>query len=410
MKVAIISSGFLPVVDGVTVTLMNRLHRLSEWGHQVLLFCPDYSSLEKIYPNWRDYTGNILPGVKEISLSSESLMGLDFERNVTRESYQTVLQELEKFQPDIIHVDEPERLFVGFWKIPGIKFAKQKHIPCVSFYHTNFLDYGQDYFATPIWLDLILKWIFQFPLAWIYHSYDATLVSGEITYKKLAKMGIKNIIQDKLLGVDIEKFNSEIKQKKFFEISYKLPEIDKKLKLIFLSRLTPDKGWHFTINAFSRLFQEISSDNLAIIIAGDGAMRDEVEKKLGKLTVNVYFLGRVNPDKVPELLINCDIHITASEKETRGLTVLEAFAAGRPVIAPRAGGIIDSIQDGWNGFLYHPQDSKDFVQKLKLLINNPALREFMGARGKEYIAEYSWDNAVKNLLKIWEEQIALYRI
>jgi len=45
MKIAIITSGFLPIIDGVTVSGMQRLKRLSQWGHEVILFCPDYSSV-----------------------------------------------------------------------------------------------------------------------------------------------------------------------------------------------------------------------------------------------------------------------------------------------------------------------------------------------------------------------------
>lgn len=406
MKIAIISSGFLPVVDGVTVTLINRIYRLSKDGHQVLLLCPDYSSLEKIYPNWRKYTGNILPGVKVINLPSNSLMGLNFDRNVTKQSYQILLEKLHEFQPDIIHVDEPERLFVGFLKTPGVDFAKENHLPCISFFHTNFLEYGKDYFSTPAWLDIILKWIFQLPLAWIYNQYDATLVSSSITAQKLSRMGIKNVVRGSFLGIDLAQFNRDLRREQFFEDRYNISDIAQKVKLVFLGRLTPDKGWKFTINAWFEMANKVDFKNIAVIIAGDGSMRDEIAKKLGKLTPNLYFLGRIPHEDVPALLVNCDIHITTSEKETKGLTILEAFAAGIPAIAPRAGGISDSIQDGWNGFLYEPQNCDDFTKKLKQLIDDPNLRKIMGARGRDYIVEYSWDNAVKNLLQIWEEKIA----
>jgi glycosyltransferase involved in cell wall biosynthesis len=405
MKIAIISSGFLPVVDGVTVTLINRLQRLSQWGHQVLLLCPDYSSLEKIYPNWRDYTGNILAGVKVINLPSDSLLGLDFERNVTRKSSQILWQELQNFQPDIIHVDEPERLFFGFLKIAGVAFAKKNNIPCASFFHTNFLEYGKDYFNTPAWLDEILKRIFQFPLSWIYNQYDVTLVSSSVTCQKLARIGIKNLLQGDLLGINIEQFGFDLRNDNFFENKYKLSNIAKKVKIVFLGRLTPDKGWKFTINTLTKIAQEVNLEQIALIVAGDGIMRHEIAQKLSKLTANIYFLGRIYPDDVPALLINCDLHITTSEKETKGLTILEAFAAGIPIIAPRAGGIIDTIQDGWNGFLYEPQNYDDFATKLKLLIEDANLRQVMGTKGREYVSKYSWDRAVKNLLKIWEEQI-----
>lgn len=76
MKIAIITSGFLPVVDGVTITVFQRIQKLSQLGHQVLLFCPDYSALPTIYPHWKDYTGDILPGVRVINLDSTAFTGL----------------------------------------------------------------------------------------------------------------------------------------------------------------------------------------------------------------------------------------------------------------------------------------------------------------------------------------------
>jgi len=266
----------------------------------------------------------------------------------------------------------------------------------VSFFHTNFLDYGKDYFNPPHWLDAIIKKLLKIPLAWIYNEYDLTLTSSKITAQKLTKLGIKNVLQGDLLGVDIKAFEDNIRDRSF-------PE--QKVKIIFLSRLTPDKGWKFAIAAFSKMAKEIDLSKITFIIAGDGIMRDEITKSLEKLNLDVHFLGRISPDEVPSLLANGDIFVTTSEKETRGLTVLEAVAAGIPAIAPRAGGVIDSIEDGWNGFLYEPQDSNDFIDKLKLLIENSALRETMGARGKAFVAEHSWDSTVKNLLKIWQDQM-----
>ncbi|HEY9770711.1 MAG TPA: glycosyltransferase [Coleofasciculaceae cyanobacterium] len=149
MKIAIIASGFLPIIDGVTISGWQRLQILSQQGHEVRFFCPDYSSLSKTYPDWQDYTGDILPGVRVINLTSNSLVGLDYEPNVTRNSYQSVLGELKRFQPDIIHIDQPERLYVAFWRIAGLDYAKQAGIPCISFFRTNFLDYLADYFPLP---------------------------------------------------------------------------------------------------------------------------------------------------------------------------------------------------------------------------------------------------------------------
>jgi glycosyltransferase involved in cell wall biosynthesis len=405
MKIAIVSSGFLPVVDGVTVTQLHRLQKLSEYGHQVMLFCPDYQPLANIYPNWQDYTGQIYPGVNIINLPSTPFADLEFERNVSQASYKIVLEELEKFKPDIIHVDEPERLWLGFFKVPGIDYAKRAGIPCVSFFHTNFVEYLEDYLPIPSSLIKGLQFVMKRHRRGIYNSYDATLVASRVTAEKLAKTGVKNIICGQFLGIDTETFSSVVRELTFFERKYNISGIDNKIKLIFLGRLTPDKNWQFTLNALSHYSKSINFANFALIIAGDGDLREQISTHLNQLTPNVYFLARIPPADVPELLINSDLHVTTSEKETTGLTVLESFAAGIPVIAPRAGGFIDTVEDRQNGFLYQPGNSNDFIEKLKLLIENSQLRQKMGARGKEGVSQYSWERAVMNLLKVWEGEI-----
>lgn len=407
MKIAIITSGFLPVVDGVTVSGYYRIQKLSEWGHQVLLFCPDYRALAHLYPDWQNYTGEILPGVRVVNLASTPFF-VDFERNVGWWSYPTLLRELDRFQPDIVHVDEPERLFIGFWRVPGVKWAERAQVPCVGFFRTNFLEYLEDFFPLPPRAIATLKWMVKKLILFIYNSYDATLVSSRVTHEKLVQLGINNALYGNLLGFDADRFQPQLRQPDFFSDHYGL-KLEQQVKLIFIGRLTADKGWEFTFHACERVAQLVNMDNLAFIVAGDGPLRPEIEQRLGQLTPHVHLLGRVSPERVPALIANSDIHVTTSEKETRGLTVLEAFAAGIPVLAPRAGGVVENIHHGSNGFLYTPQDSEDFAQKLKLLVENPSLRQEMGRNGRQGLEKYSWDNTVQNLVTIWEAQIAKTR-
>lgn len=405
MKIAIITSGFLPVIDGVTVTGFYRLQKLSKGGHQVILFCPDYSELESIYPNWREYTGDILPSVRVVSLKSSPFF-VDFERNVAWSSYQTVLQELEQFQPDIIHVDEPERLFVGFWRVAGVDFAKRQGIPCVSFFRTNFLEYVEDFFSLPSWAIATFQFLVKRLIVYVYNSYDVTLVTSKVTFPKVTSLGINNAVYSNLLGLDGTNFNSKLRQENFFAKTYNLPQVDHAVKLIFIGRLTPDKGWNFTLDAFPNVFQKIDPAKLAILVAGDGPSKEEIITRLGKLTPNLHLLGRILPENVPALLANSDIHVTTSEKETRGLTVLEGFAAGIPVLAPRAGGVVENIESGINGFLFEPQDINDFTLKLKTLVDNPTLRQEMGKKGQELVlSNYTWEKTIQNLIDIWQEKI-----
>ena len=405
MKIAIISSSFFPVIDGVTIAVFNRVKQLNDWGYRVKLLCPDYGVIEDIYSTWQNYTGNILPGVEVINLPSTESIGLDFERDFARPSYSLLEQELAAFQPDLIHVDEAERIGLCLLKLPGVKYARQHKIPCVAFFHTNYLDYLDDYFNLPWVLNSVIKKLLGFIFTRIYHAYDLTLVSSSVTNGKLQQMGIKNLRCGDLLGFDARQFSNVVRTADFFSQQYNLPNLEGKIKLIFLGRLTPDKGWSFALEAFQSLPFGVL-EKVAFIIAGDGNIKEDIEQALSKLTNDVYLLGRIAPELVAPLLVNGDIFITNSEKETRGLTVIEAAAAGIPAIAPRRGGVIDTVQDGETGFLYQPQNIKDFLDKLNLLIADADLRQSMGRKAKEVIKQYSWEQAVSNLVTIWSEQIS----
>ena len=407
MKIAILASGFLPVIDGVTVSGFSRLQKLSQWGHEVLFFCPDYSALADMYPNWQDYTGNIFPGVRVVSLKSKAFF-VDFERDAVWSSYRQIKQELAAFQPDIIHVDEPERLFINFWRSPGVKFAHQNNIPCVSFFRTNFLEYLEDFFPLPKPLLASLQWFLKKLIVYVYNSYDVTLVSSTITKEKIIDLGIKNSLYGNLLGFDADKFEPTLRRDNFFADKYGLDEIGDRVKLIFLGRLTPDKGWDFTLSLLPKLLQQIDKDKITFLIVGDGETKETISDTLTELEINFHLFGRVAPEAIPELLANCNLHVTTSEKETRGLTIVEAFASGIPVLAPRAGGVIENIQQGVNGYLYEPGDEDDFIAKLKILVEDATLSHDMGIKGRESIKDkYSWDNTISNLVNIWQSQIDL---
>lgn len=406
MKIAVISSGFFPVIDGVSVAVYNRLRILNQSGHQVLLLCPDYSALEQIYPDWQDHIGYIFPNTNVVSLPSKPALGLEFERDVKPEAYSLVLEKLQAFEPDIIQIDEPERLFVCFQKMPGVDFAKQRKIPCICFFHTNYIEYVENYIPAPKILINCLNFLLKYLFSWIYNSYDATLVSSHVTDQKIRKMGIHNALYEQFLGVDLDAFDSSGRSIHFFQQEYDFERVDDKVKLLFVGRLTPDKGWEFTYKAFEKLSEVVNLNNIAVIIVGDGPLRQQIADKLGKVMSDIYFTGRIPPKQMPALFTNSDIYVTTSEKETTGLTVLEACAARIPVIAPCAGGVIDNIQDGWNGFVYKSQDVSDFTSKLALLVKNSSLRQEMGENGRNYVDNLTWENVTERMINVWENQIS----
>ena len=411
MKIAIISSGFLPVVDGVTVSLYQRSRILSQLNHQVLILCPGYSAIESVYPNWRDYQGEVFPGVRVVNLPSEPFMGVEFERNLSGRANRRLQQELEAFEPDLVHVDEPDRLFLGLLKAPGVAYARSRSIPCVGFYHTNFIDYIEDFLPLPGRLIRGLQGFSMLFIRPVFHAYDVVLVSSPMAEQRLHDLGVRNVLCDRFLGVDLPAFQSQSRDPNFFQTEYDIDGLQDKVKLVFLGRLTPDKGWKFTLRAFAHWVQQPKNaalvDQVALVIAGDGELCDEIRAGLQALGLSVHLLGRIAPEAVPALLTNSDIHVTTSEKETLGLTVLEAFAAGIPAIAPAAGGVVTHIREGENGRLFEPQNVASFAQALSMLVSDGAQRRQMGQCGRQMVAPYNWENVVANLVNTWKTQISL---
>lgn len=405
MKISILTSGFLPVIDGVTVTVAERIKHLSALGHTVQVLCPDYRAIAPIYPNWQDHVGEVLPGVQVVSLPSEPFMGVEFERNISGKASAALEAAIAAFRPDIIHVDEPDRIFLGLGSIPLVKLAKRDRIPCVSFYHTNFLEYMEDFLPLPKWAIAPLRWLAKRLITQrVYNAYDATLVASLTTLEKVQHWGIRNAVYGPFLGVDPVAFGKVPQEPDFWQSHYGLPDLSNSLKLLFLGRLTPDKGWGFTLKALSG-WNPGANPQLAVLVAGDGELKKTIGDRLQKLGIPVYFLGRVPPEQVPALLAHSDIHVSASRKETWGLTALEAAAAGVPVLAPRAGGFIDSVQDGKTGLLFEPENSQDFLAKLQQLVADPALRSALGQQGQRYAEAMNWDRAVDTLIQFWQSRI-----
>ncbi|NJO71523.1 MAG: glycosyltransferase family 1 protein, partial [Oscillatoriales cyanobacterium RM1_1_9] len=277
MKIAILTGGFLPVLDGVTVGWFYRLQKLSEFGYEVLFLCPDYSDLEHLYPNWEDYVGNILPGIRVVGVASIPFIGVDFERNISQKSYPQILQELRQFQPDILHVEEPERLFIGSFKLfPGLDYSRQAKIPCVACFRTNFSEYLEDFFGFHPLVISGLQALLKKLLGIIYNRYDLTLVPSAITQQKLIKIGINNTRYADLNGFDFDRFDLSLRDLEFFQKNYNLPQADQQIKLVFVGRLTPDKGWNFTLSALPQILVNLGIETVALIIVGDGQMRAEI--------------------------------------------------------------------------------------------------------------------------------------
>lgn len=131
---------------------------------------------------------------------------------------------------------------------------------------------------------------------------------------------------------------------------------------------------------------------------GDGPTRNEVEEKAKTLGVSdqCFFEGNVN--QVEQYLWDADIYVHTARYEPLGLVLLEAMAAGLPVVSLDGGGNKDLIINGKNGYLVEQEDAQTFVNKIKLAINNSNISDYCLQFSKEYdIKRY-----INKLLKLYQ--------
>jgi glycosyltransferase involved in cell wall biosynthesis len=146
------------------------------------------------------------------------------------------------------------------------------------------------------------------------------------------------------------------------------------------------KGHRFVLEAARRL--KAQGCRIQYRLAGDGSLRQSLEKSATKLGLkdDVQFLGFVSD--IPAFLSQVDIFVLPSLFEGLGVSVLEAMAAEKPVIASRVGGLMEVVRDGTTGFLVSPGDAEGLANAIAKLAGDRSLSREMGKKGKARLNEH----------------------
>jgi len=135
--------------------------------------------------------------------------------------------------------------------------------------------------------------------------------------------------------------------------------------------------------------------------AGGGEIEDEILSELDGFE-NFHWLGSLQyPDKVREFLSEIDVYLFPTRMDTTPLSLREAELMKNPVVATNVGGISEAIVDGVTGFLVEAGNHEQYIEKLKLLLDDKKLSEQMGEAGRKFVQEkFSMKSSVKNCLNI----------
>ena len=190
-------------------------------------------------------------------------------------------------------------------------------------------------------------------------------------------------------GVDIERFESARPIERFN---------DGKLNILFLGRLERRKGLKYLVMAYSRL--KWRYPNIRLLIAGGGNPGEDVLSLIGERNLeDVEFLGLVPYQDVPRYYQTADIYCAPNTgRESFGIVLLEAMAAGKPIAASRIDGFSRVLSNGVEGLLVKPKNDGELANALERLIVNEQLRKEMGARGRITVEQYRWERVADRVL------------
>ena len=371
MKIALVTPYDWAVPGGVNSHVLHLSEQFIRADHQVRIVAPCSRRLND--------------GNDHLMVTGEHCIGLPASGSVANVCLSfnlasRVKKLLEREQFDIVHLHEP---FMPLLPFQFLRFSKTANI--ATFHATR--EGGSRIYA---YVRLVVK-------PWWQH------IGGRIAVSPAALRLISRYFADRYQivpnGIDYAFFASEAPPIPRF--------IDGKRNILFLGRQERRKGLPYLLRAYAKLKAE-SPDIRLIVVGPDGGMRAACERFIEHHGLeDVVFTGYVPYEDLPRYYRTADIFCAPNTgQESFGIVLLEAMAAGVPIVASRIEGFSNLVDDGREGLLSPPQDSEALALALSRLLSDAELRREMGERGGEKALNYGWDRVSQQVLAYYEQVAA----
>ena len=361
MRIVFFTETFLPKVDGIVTRLTKTLQHLVAAGDEVLIFCPEGA------PD--SYLGAKVVGVPALPLPLYPELKLALPRPAVSEA-------LEQFRPDLVHVVNPAVLGLG-----GIWLAKSRNLPLVASYHTHLPKYLEYYgmgMLEPLLWELLKA---------AHNQASLNLCTSTAMVAELAAKGIQHTALWQR-GVDTDLFRPEWRNDSM-RARLHGPYDDTGHLLLYIGRLSAEKQ----IERIRPVLEAMPQTRLALV--GDGPHRQQLERCFEGTPTT--FVGYLAGEELASAYACGDAFLFPSSTETLGLVLLEAMAAGCPVVGADRGGIPDIVSDGENGCLYDPDQPHSLTAAVKRLLGESQTRGSLRQAARQEAERWGWAGATDQL-------------
>ncbi len=364
MKIAMMTNNYKPFVAGVAISVDRLAQSLRKMGHQVVVFAPDYNGqqTEEDVVRYRALIKGVAGG-----FSVPNPADPEIERRFREGNF------------DVIHVHHP--MMIG----DTARYLSWKyHTPLVLTYHTRYEQYLH-YVGLSAF-----KGVIPFYLRSCTGSCDVVAAPTPLMKNYLEEIRLKSAIRVLPTGLPGDSFFPD--EEKAGEIRRKLAG-GKKYLFCTVARLAKEKNIEFLLRSV-RLRKETCGGDFRLALIGDGPYRRELEKQAEELglTDEVVFVGKVPNQEIKNYCHAADLFLFGSLSETQGIVLLESMAAGTPVLAVKATGTRDVVENGRNGYMTEVSETEfagklmDILEKKELELLRAGARETAGGYGCERIA------------------------
>ncbi|NIJ54509.1 glycosyltransferase family 4 protein [Dyadobacter arcticus] len=364
IKVVFFAEILVPDFDGASRTMFQLLDRIDAGRFDFLFVCG--SGADRI---------NQFECIKLPTLPIP--LNPKYKLAIPSFSTEELLRKLDGFAPDVIHIATPSLL--GHF---GLKYARSRHIPVISIYHTHFISYISYYFKYfPFLIRPVRNYLRKTQNE--FYGYCQKIYIPSVTLaRELIESGMpKENIKIWQRGIDTTLFSPNKKNEVYIR---QLTGNDRPV-ILFASRLVWEKNLETLIAIYAKLKEKGIQYNW--VVAGDGSARKECERRMP----DAIFLGQLDHGSLSVLYASASLFIFPSISETFGNVVLEAMASGLVPVIADGGGSKDMITNGFNGYKCKADDPDAFVEKIAVILEDEALRLTLRKNALEYIKAFDWE-------------------
>jgi len=186
------------------------------------------------------------------------------------------------------------------------------------------------------------------------------------------------------------------------------PHVSSSVRIVAVTRLVPKKRPIDLVHALAALKQRLPDVSITLEVAGDGPERANMERRSVRAGVNRWLVlhGDCSRDRVRALLARASVFAHTGGREAFGISILEALAAGLPIVAMASGGVTELVEHGRQGLL--AQDRAGFCRALVEMVGNPGLRQRCALQASRALDVYDWSRVVSQHEAAYEEAIATH--